>query len=99
MNDRTDCKIGDKILWCGQLTGPEHIRSGTVTRVNEKHQLVWVDNEHAPEDCLMVAYVWPARVEAELRAILTERARLQKLADDSMKLLYELSNAIARGEK
>jgi len=93
-------QVGDRIIWCGAMTGPDQIREGTVTRVrNSGEPLVWVDSQHKPEDCIYQAYCWPARVREELTAILLERQRLQKAADDSMKLVYELKNAITRGEK
>jgi hypothetical protein len=94
-------KIGDEIIWVGELTGRAEMRAGRITKIRENKDmpLVWVDNLHAPEDCIYMAYCWPARVRTELTAILAERARLQKLADDSMKLVYELKNAIGRGEK
>lgn len=43
-------------------------------------------------------FCWPVEAEDELRSILTERARLKKAFDDSMSLVYQLSNKIARGE-
>jgi hypothetical protein len=93
-------QIGDKIVWCSQLNSPNQIREGTVTKTRAGDMpLVWVDSQHKPEDCIYEAYCWPARVKTELVAILTERQRLQKVADDSMKLIYQLRNAIGREEK
>jgi len=94
-------KIGDKILMVWAANGPGQIIEGTVTKTGGSKDLplVWVNGQHKPEDCIYEAYCWPARVKTELAAILAERQRLQKLADDSTKLVYELRNAITRGEK
>jgi hypothetical protein len=94
-------QLNDEIIWCGQLTDARQIRTGTITKTKGAgHEaLIWVDGRHKPEDCIYAAYCWPARVKDELITILTERERLQRAADDSMKLVYELRNAISRGEK
>ncbi len=94
-------KNGDPIIWFSNLDSADGIRRGTITkiRVDQGMTLLFTDLNHAPEDCLYAAYAWPARVEAELVAILEERARLKKAFDDSMKLVYELRNAVTRGEK
>ena len=88
-------KIGDAIVWADQMDLPV-LNRGTVTQV--RGDACWVDGKHRPEDCLYQAYAWPARVEAELVAVLTERRRLRKAYDDSMGLIYQLRNRIERGE-
>jgi hypothetical protein len=45
-----------------------------------------------------LAFVFPARVKAELIKILIQRAKLKREFDDSMSLIYHLINAISRGE-
>lgn len=45
-----------------------------------------------------VDFCWPIEAHEELVRVITERQRLQKIADDSMKLVYDLNNRIARGE-
>jgi hypothetical protein len=94
-------EIGDKIIWVGDMTGREAIREGVVSKLRSSStgNLVWVDGLHKPEDCIYEAYCWPARVRDELAAILARRLELQKQVDDSMKLVYQLRNAITRGEK
>lgn len=95
-------KVGDSIVWCGQMDDPQSMREGTITKVRAGTSaiegLVWVDNKHKPEDCICLAYCWPGRVKNDLMAILVERRRLKKESDDSMWLVYELRNKIVRGE-
>ena len=88
-------KIGDAIVWAEQMNVPV-LNRGTVTQANG--DACWVDGKHRPEDCLYSAFVWPARVEAELVAVLTLRRRLKKAYDESMGLVYQLRNRITRGE-
>ena len=47
---------------------------------------------------VIAEYCWPVEAREELVTILTERQRLQKALDDSMGLVYQLGNKIARGE-
>lgn len=97
----TSFKMGEEIVWAGTDGTPESIRSGVVTRVGKDNgqPLVWVDNQHKLEDCIYAAFCLPARVRAEYVEILTERERLKKAYNDSASLIYQLKNAIARGEK
>lgn len=44
------------------------------------------------------AYCWPIAWEQEVITLITERARLKKAYDDSMKLVYELKNKIKRND-
>lgn len=44
------------------------------------------------------AFVFPARVRAEVLSILNERAALKRKYDESMKLIYDLRHRISRGE-
>ena len=88
-------KIGDAIVWADQMDVPV-LNRGTVTQVNG--DACWVDGKHRPEDCLYSAFVWPARVEEELVAVLTERWKLRRAYDASMGLVYQLQNRITRGE-
>lgn len=46
----------------------------------------------------MKDFCWPVQAEAELRAVVEERARLRKAFDDSMSLVFGLRNKISRGE-
>jgi len=94
-------KVGDKIIWYFDLTGKGEKRSGTITAIKPRRDgdLVFVDEHHKLEDCIYAAYCWPASVEAELDAILARRRALLKAYDDSMKDVFELRNAIARGER
>ena len=88
-------KIGDKVIW-GDKT--QELRQGTVTKMGGSGitALCFVDNHHKPEDCIYQCYTWPAEYKDELIAALTERERLKKTYDDSIKLLLELRNKITR---
>jgi len=92
--------IGDRICWTGDFTNPGDIRSGTITKVAKvaNQGFVWVDNHHKPEDCIFTSWCWPLSAQDDLKAVVTERQRLKKAFDDSMKLVYELRNRVARGE-
>lgn len=86
---------GDPIVWATDLDKPSSIQHGTVVKVSGEYL------QYGPkaEDSVHAAFVFPARVETDLVAVITERQRLRKAYDDSMKLVYELRNAITRGEK
>jgi hypothetical protein len=91
-------KEGDKIVWnTSSYDSPESVVTGTVTKVSGK-DLCWVNNQHRPEDCIYQAYTYPAEYKDELIAILTERQKLRKAYDDSLKLLFELRNKVTRGD-
>ena len=85
---------GAPIIWAINLDDPTSIRHATVVKVSGEYIQYGV----RAEDSVHSAYVFPARVESQLVAIATERQRLKKAYDDSMKLIYELRNAITRGE-
>ena len=94
--------IGDKIIWVKYMGDPSLLQEGTITKLRQTDRgesLVFVDNQHKPEDSIYHSYCWPARVKDELLAVLAEQRRLQKAGDDSIELVYQLRNAIARGEK
>jgi hypothetical protein len=94
-------KVGDEICWAQSLEEPDSIRRGTITKVRTEYadvQLVFVDGHHAAEDCLYSQYCWPARVLEKVKEIIYKRAELLKAYKDSMKLVFELRNQIARGE-
>jgi hypothetical protein len=90
-----EIKIGDRVLW-----GEETLREGTVTkrRIDGGCPYIWVDSQHAPEDCISTAYVWPVSAKSKLIAVRAKRAELKAAYDDSAKLIYELRNKIAKGE-
>ena len=92
-------KIGDRIIWTLSVESPDSIREGVVTKYKPQTELVWVNGDHQPEDCIYVGYTWPASAKEQLHAILTERARLKKQFDDSMSLVYQLRNRITRGQE
>ena len=93
-------KIGDKIVWYHDLSDPTSKAEGTITRmaIQQQTSVCWVDRKHRPEDCLYLSVTWPAAYAEELAAIVQERARLKKAYDDSMILVYQLRNKIARLE-
>jgi len=86
-------KLGEQVILVDRLDDPQ-IRTGQVTRI--KGDTCQIDGD--PDHWVYTTYLWPIRVEAELVAVLTERQRLKKAYDDSMALVYELSNRIARGD-
>lgn len=90
-------EIGDLIIWTADFVNASSIRSGTVSKMRGDE--CWVDQYHKPEDCIYKAWCWPAAYKERLVAAISERARLKAAFDDSMKLIYELRNCVARGEK
>lgn len=85
---------GMPIVWANDLDKPSSIQRGTVQKVSGEY-LQYGDK---PEYSVHMAFVFPARAEAHLIEILRKREALKKAYDDSMKLIYELRNAIIRGE-
>ena len=86
--------IGSKIIWVpGTLDTSEGLREGTVTKTG-KENLVWVDNQHKPEDCIWAVYCWPVGFKEELVTILRHRQELKKAFDDSMSEIYQLRNKV-----
>lgn len=86
-------KIGDKIIWCSDSNFDDmtNIREGIITRLKNR-DLVWVDNHHAAEDCILWDYVWPAEAREEIETIMIERGKLRQAYESSMKLVYTLVN-------
>lgn len=89
-------RLGDEIVWTGNLADPNSLRQGAITKI--QGDLRWVDYQHKPEDCIYLAYCWPAKYKAELADILRKRRELKEAFDDSMSLIYQLRNKIAREE-
>lgn len=82
-------KVGDKVIWVYDwIEGP--ICEGTLTKLTS--DLVFVDHQHKPEDCIFRAYVFPAEAYAEAEQALKERQGLKAALDDSMRLVYQLGN-------
>lgn len=87
--------LGDEIVY-GNLDDVDHMRTGRVTKMSK--ELIWVDKQHRAEDCISLCYVWPIEAKDELFEIIRKRVELRKAYDDSMSLIYNLRNKIARGE-
>jgi len=83
-------KVGDKVLRC-DLDDPTSIVELTVTKVSQDTVQCG-----GPEEVYYTSFLWPASVRGKLIAITAERARLKKAYEDSMTLVYQLGNEIAR---
>lgn len=95
----TRLKVGDQVIWAGADQTPESIRGGTITKCsNGSEQLIWVDNKHLQEECIYAAYCYPLTAKYQLARVLHTRLLLKRAYDDSLKLLFELRNAVSRGE-
>ena len=55
-------------------------------------------NDKYKDQMMYKDYCWPVQVRDELISVLTERNKLMKAYNESMGLIYELNNKIARGE-
>lgn len=89
-------KPGDEIVWASDIAEPKSICHGTVVKILDGEYLQYGSTA---ADSVHRGFAFPARVEAELVEILTKRQALRKAYDDSMALIYELRNAVTRGEK
>lgn len=87
-------KVGEPIVWATNMDDPSSIRSAMVQRISGEY----IQYGAKVEDSVHKAWVFPARAEAHLREVLTKRQALKKAYDDSMKLIYELRNAVIRGD-
>ena len=89
-------KAGDHVVWASDLSDPTTVEEGVVTRVGSEsgQDTVWIGNRGV----FFADFMWPGRVTDHLIGIIAERQKLKKAYDDSMKLIYELRNQIARGE-
>lgn len=89
---------GDRILVSGDLAAPETLKKYTVTRTVKEgsEQVVYVEEGGGP---FYGGFTWPERVYEELLGVMKERQKLKKAYDDSMALVYQLRNALSRGEK
>lgn len=81
--------IGDKIIWVSNWIDG-NISEGMITKVTQ--DFVYVDHHHLPEDCIYRIYALPYEAREQAEAVLKERARLKKALDDSMALVYQLTN-------
>jgi hypothetical protein len=83
--------IGQQIIY-ENLDSTEFLKTGTITKISGNGDLVYVDNQHKAEECILTAFCWPIEAREELIAVITERNRLKKIYDDSMSLIYQLRN-------
>ena len=103
MNQKTSMHLtlGDRICWInGASENPADVKEGMITKITLMpgiDQLCWVDKQHKSEDCIMVAFVYPARVKDAYIEILKQRAILKAAYNDSMKLIYQLRNDVING--
>lgn len=74
------------------LSDPKTIQVHTLSRVDKETLIDSAGGYYIADFC------WPIEVHGKLTVILTERAKLKKALDDSMGLVYQLGNAISRGE-
>lgn len=88
--------VGEEILMAGDMDDPKSIRKLKVIGIGKPEG--GMTTIQTTQGIYFSAFCWPVRVEAELRQILEQRATLKKALDDSMKLVYDLSNRITRGE-
>ena len=101
MNNPRNIKVNSKIFYITDLTDPNSIKIGTVTKLNENNlcDLIFIDNQHKAEDCIYASYCYPINVLGEMTDIILKRAELKKAFDDSITLIYILNNAIDKGER
>lgn len=94
-------KVGELAIWYDSMDDSRTKRTGTVSKivVEGTWEYICVNGKNKMEDAMNASFVFPGRVEKDLEQIVQERARLKKAYDDSISLVFELSNQIARGEK
>lgn len=86
-------KLGDKVIYCNDLSDPRAMRRGTLERISKEGSFRVFHISGTP---VYEAQCWPLSADAELTAILVERERLKKQFDDSIRLIYELQAKLAR---
>ena len=84
---------GEKILVVGDTADPNTIREFEV--VADRGEYITCKGEGM---IFHASYCFPKRVEPTLRAVVGARQELRRLYADSIKGVYDLRNAIARGE-
>lgn len=89
-------QVGDKVIWADDMSDEKSVHEGTITKLTKEY--CWVDNKHKQEQTMYLMYMWPIAAKEKLIAILIERRMLKKQYDDSMSLIYQLRNAVTRGE-
>lgn len=84
-------KFGDKIVYVNELTGNDlTLNKGIVTDVYQD-DYIEVDGQLVHK-----LYVYPVAYQNEIKQILLTRAELLKQYGDSLHLVYDLRNKIAR---
>ena len=83
-------KVGDKIFTC-ELKDPSTYREYTVTKVGKD-----TIQCGSSENTMYSAFCWPLSCKDQFLEIVRETARLQKIVDDRIKLIFELRNELVR---
>lgn len=87
-------KPGDKIIVATSLDRLSDLHEETITKVSKDTvQCGSSENQY------YTAFTWPVAYKSQLEEIVQKRAELKKAFDDSMGLVYELKNKIARETK
>lgn len=68
-------------------------RRGKVVKYRPQKDEIRIDN-----DWFHLAYVFPISAEQDIHKVQMERSRLKQVYNDSMKMVYELTNKRSRGE-
>lgn len=83
------------MLCISDLSDPNSIKEmGDIIQEDKKNGAVKFSNG----DWYYSANIFPSSCKNELIRILTERQKLKRIYDDSIKEIYELRNKISRGE-
>jgi hypothetical protein len=85
-------KVGDEVVWFHDLSNPSTMQQGTVTKLDR--EWAWINDY-----LIHQGFIFPVRVKDELTEIVKTRQQLKKAWEDSIRLVYQLSNAIIRGDK
>lgn len=89
---------GDRVLVIGDFSDPSTIVEYVVVQ-DKGLDVITASREGLQDNAVMYRdFVWPISVRDRLTQIVQFRAEKKKELDDSMKLVYELKNAIVRGE-
>lgn len=86
-------KAGEKVIWYDDLDKPSTMHVGEIETIQGEWAYL------TDRDPVHVGFLFPFRVRNELQAIVIKREELKKAWQDSMELIYQLNNAIVRGEK
>lgn len=92
-NKQVRATLNESVIVVPDFITVQDYRHVNVTAVHKDGSVTCSDGERYYDFSL-----FPIRLEQRIKDIVQQRAQLQKAVDESMNLVYELNNQLARGE-